>query len=755
MRTTSHDSPTTLHSSVQLNLELTAPLAISSYGIEENFDPAFSAKLALKEKQIQQTYRPIIGIHKWFARRPGTLFRSLLLAEFVERESLEKAYWHSHALQGTIADPFMGGGTPIFEANRLGFQILGCDINPMAHWVVRQSLSPLDLAEFRSEAERVVSDVERRIGDLYKTKCAQCGKAADVKYFLWVKTSKCPSCKEVIDLFPGYRLAEDVRHPKHVLACASCGSLNEYEEPPTMQKPKPCLSCGEDVTIEGNVQRQKATCPKCKNTFPYTKHCSHPPEHRLWAIEYHCVGCYQSFEGRQFKSPDFTDKANLRKATQAFIKLEPSLDIPQDEIPNGDESDRLHRWGYRKYREMFNERQLLGLGLLRARILKVKASEVRRALLTVFSDFLRYQNMLCRYDTYALKCQDIFSVHGFPVGLIQCENSILGIPKIGSGAFRHFVEKYNRAKHYCVAPTEVRHSGKKKEIVPIFGETIQAQIVKRFQKDFGASKQALLYNQPSQCVPLKANSLDGVFTDPPYFDNVQYAELMDFCYVWLRQALASERGVFGFTSASTRSQHELTGNATLGRGIEHFSEGISKVFCNFAQGLKPRAPFVFTYHHNDPYAYLPLIVGILDADLVCTATLPAVGEMAASLHIAGTGSSVLDSVFVCRRTSTRRFSQGSNCGTAREECTGALVRDVAAMQEAGVMVKEGDVRCLLAGHLARLTIRSLRSTWVSDASIRKRLERARLRMQNITDSVNSSSMLEDIISQIGKTRISL
>jgi len=43
--------------------------------------------MALREKQIQQNYRPIIAVHKWFARR--------------------------------LADPFMGGGTPLIEANRL------------------------------------------------------------------------------------------------------------------------------------------------------------------------------------------------------------------------------------------------------------------------------------------------------------------------------------------------------------------------------------------------------------------------------------------------------------------------------------------------------------------------------------------------------------------------------------------------------------------------------------------------------------
>ncbi len=45
----------------------------------------FISALALREKQIQQNYRPIIAVHKWFARRPGTLFRGLLLAEFSDR----------------------------------------------------------------------------------------------------------------------------------------------------------------------------------------------------------------------------------------------------------------------------------------------------------------------------------------------------------------------------------------------------------------------------------------------------------------------------------------------------------------------------------------------------------------------------------------------------------------------------------------------------------------------------------------------
>src|ERR1043166_1209723 len=163
-------------------------------GLEAQFDPVFATALALREKQIQQSYRPIIGVHKWFARRPGSMFRCLLLSEFNGAEPLSSSYWRAHSFRGVIADPFMGGGTPVFEANRLGFHVVGTDINPMAFWIVRQSLEHLDRVAFLGAAEEVVADLEREVGELYETECTRCGVNASVKYFLWVKTARCVDC---------------------------------------------------------------------------------------------------------------------------------------------------------------------------------------------------------------------------------------------------------------------------------------------------------------------------------------------------------------------------------------------------------------------------------------------------------------------------------------------------------------------------------------------------------------------------------
>lgn len=697
--------------------------------LERNFDAAFTTRLALKEKQIQQNYRPVIGVHKWFARRPGTVFRALLLAEFAGDEPLSDTYFRGHAFRGCIGDPFIGGGTPVYEANRLGFHVVGTDINPMAYWVVRQSLSPLDLGAFQEGAQQVIADVEEQVGDLYKTKCLTCSAQAAVKYFLWVKVAACPACSADNDLFPGYLLSEDERHPLNVVACARCGHLNEYAELPRLAKPARCAACGHGVHVEGNVKRQRLDCRSCGIHFAFKgEGLAAPPRHRMWAIEYHCAACKPRHEGRFFKKPDREDLARVASAIERLGSTA-DLPIPDDAIPSGDETDRLLRWGYRRYKEMFNERQLLGLGLLLRRILATGPEPVRHALLTVFSDSLRYQNMLCRYDTYALKCQDIFSVHGFPVGLVQCENNLLGIPGVGSGSFSHFVAKYLRAKEYCAAPFETQQEGKKKVTVPIKGEKIAARLVERFPKGKGA--EALIVAAPAATVPLPKVSLDGVFTDPPYFDNVQYAELMDFCYAWLRLGLKQDIPLF--ERPSTRSPDELTGNDTLGRGLEHFTAGLSSVFRHFAAALKPGAPFVFTYHHNDPTAYLPLVVAILDAGLSCSATLPAAAEMTASLHIAGTGSSILDSVFVCRpfprpKQPRRQATLALELG---RELRAALDADAAAMAQAGLKVSAGDLRCLAAGHVARMVINQLAPTWNAEepldgkmASARRLLEQA-------------------------------
>lgn len=691
------------------------------FSLERRFDASFVARLAIREKQVQQSYRPVISIHKWFARRPGSVFRSLLLSEFAE-QPIRDAYWESNSIQGVVADPFMGGGTTVFEASRLGLSVVGCDINPMAYWLVRQAVEPIELPQFVKVGKEVWRKSIEEIGSLYKTTCTDCNEVADAKYFLWVKVCPCPQCGQEVSLFPGYRVAEAVRHPNEVYHCPCCDLLCEI---PKGQNAS-CSACGRDLS-RGNVSRGKAQCLNCEHEFRFASHLATPPAHRLFAIEYQCSYCYRSRKGRQFKSPDRDDHGRSREAEEQLIRREGRLRIPADQIPAGDETSRLLRWGYTRYRELFNSRQLLGLSSLMSLIADVEDQRIRQALSTVFSDFLRYQNLLCRYDTYALKCQDIFSVHGYPVGLIACENNLPGIPKVGSGSFIHFIEKYAKAKEYAQQPYETRINAGRKELVRLKTETIEASLSS--EEPVGDTHSAWLNCAPSQNLDLRPQSLVGVFTDPPYFDNVQYAELMDFCFVWLRTLLGAE--IPSFVRATTRTQQELTGNDTLGRGIEDFTQGLSEVFTRMSAALISGAPLVFTYHHNDPMAYVPLVVAILDAGLTSTAVLPAPAEMAASLHIAGTKSSILDSIFVCRDYGW--VQENADAEPIRSESVEERVRtDVAQMLQADYKCTEGDVACLRAGHVAGEAVRRLAPTWSAKQELADKMQAVRSIMSMIS-----------------------
>lgn len=173
--------------------------------IEYNFDVPFISSLALREKQIQQNYRPLIAVHKWFARRPGTLFRGLLISEFASGPISEEFYRAQDFGGKRIADPFMGGGTPLVEANRTGCATIGFDINPMAWWIVREQIEHLNVASYRRAAADLRASLEQEIGYLYRTRCVVDGRPdAPVKYFLWVKVLRCDGCGNNFDLFPGY-----------------------------------------------------------------------------------------------------------------------------------------------------------------------------------------------------------------------------------------------------------------------------------------------------------------------------------------------------------------------------------------------------------------------------------------------------------------------------------------------------------------------------------------------------------------------
>jgi hypothetical protein len=155
------------------------------------------------------------------------------------------------------------------------------------------------------------------------------------------------------------------------------------------------------------------------------------------------------------------------------------------------------------------------------------------------------------------------------------------------------------------------------------------------------------------------------------------------------------------------------------RGLDHFTQGLSSVFVQMGTALKPGAPLAFTYHHNRLDAYYPVAVALLDAALICSASIPCPAEMGASIHINGTASSIIDTIFVCRLHGT----VSKNLIASRPKEVADLVHlDLERLRGGNVKPTKGDIRCITYGHLIRLAVWSLHNSWEKTKTASEKLD---------------------------------
>lgn len=116
--------------------------------------------------------KPIYQMSKWWARRRSSVFRSMLIAAAAKAPAdpshaaklVWDNYYANHQKKGgfkhlKVADIFMGGGTTLVEGSRLGMQMVGNDLNPVAWFVVKQELANVDL----EQVKKLLADIEAEV----------------------------------------------------------------------------------------------------------------------------------------------------------------------------------------------------------------------------------------------------------------------------------------------------------------------------------------------------------------------------------------------------------------------------------------------------------------------------------------------------------------------------------------------------------------------------------------------------------------
>lgn len=611
--------------------------------IEKSFPVQYLNSVAMAEGNAK---KPIYQMHKWWARRLGSVFRMITLSAFSDGKETDNQVWYRFCngtnLGGPIVlDPFMGGGTTIVEALRLGCRVIGVDINPVAWFTTKKEVEPVDLADLNAAYCRLEKSAGDFIKQYYRTSCPQ-GHDAEVMYFFWVKVARCNSCGSRIRLFPNYELSR--RNNTNVVLCPRCLQIIETVGYKSRTR---CSECGKAFDPrKGVTSRGILCCPECRkeqrilNAINENNGCL---DIELHALEGYCNSC-----GRFFKRVDSDDLALWEQAKKEYNKSKNKLLVPRQKIPTEGRSDpRPVNHGYTHFRAMFNERQLLCLSRLLREILKITDTNIRELMLIAFSDCLDANNMFCKYEMDWHKISLCFGLHAYHPIERPTENNIWGT-KYGRGTFTKCFEKVRRAKLFCKKPHErLPMRGNKRFTKHTGNERIEGNIVRSFDELSRVDRSSLLRCDTSEDLSfIPDKSVDAVITDPPYFDNIQYSELADFFYVWLRLGLKDLYPWFN-PKLSGRPE-EIVQNEKMGKTMEYFNKGLKKVFTKCYRVIKDEGLLIFTFHHNKLWAWESIGKILLDAGFYIAASPIVRSEGKSGFH-SSKGNIRYDCVLVCRK----------------------------------------------------------------------------------------------------------
>jgi adenine-specific DNA methylase len=581
--------------------------------------------------------RPIYQIHKWFARRLGCSFRALLVGAVSEPTTdFWKAYYETGNLQGfTVLDPFVGGGTSVVEAARLGASAIGVDVDPIACAVTTAELSAAKLQDLLPTLRMLQERVGRTLAPLHSVRRPAGTKLTAVHYF-WVQVVACPSCKKVGEAHPNYVLAEEAGQKRW----AFCRKCHEPHALRASQKSFACRLCATKTVLDSApVQSGTYTCPHCEERTPLItlgRETEVPPTWRLFAIEAtpRTAGRSVPMKERVFLKATAAHRAAFTRASKMLrqeLQADPNF-LPRHSIDRKQRSDnRLVDYGYRKWSQLFNDRQLLHLGLL-AREIKKLSKDKRRAIGLAFSNHLTTNCMLTSYAAGWRRLTPLFSIRAFrhvprPIELNPW------LEGTGRGTFPNAIRQVSRASAFAKAPKEPVRRGGFRDVEAVMPTTAP--------KVFSGNARELF--------DVESNSVDMVLTDPPYFDNITYSELSDFFQPWLENMglvpkAAKRRALVNRALRARRNNEE---------SVEEFATYLGEAFGEVHRVLKPKGLLAFTFRHSTAEGWLAMAKALARSKLKPVQVLPMPGEAGTGLHIHD-GTSLWDAVLIFRKFPTTR-----------------------------------------------------------------------------------------------------
>lgn len=352
---------------------------------------------------------------------------------------------------------------------------------------------------------------------------------------------------------------------------------------------------------------------------PFAEHCLSP----LYKKDSGVYG------GRFFRAPTQKSIDILKKAFNEWEKRKDS-DLkdcwPKTELAFGLKTTKqsIAEHGFPTYADMFNSRQLLVLATFVKEIKSLREKGYSETsidlLIGVFQSYSRNQNMFCFWNPQRDTPEPLFSNNNYHPKYVSIENSVFS--DLGRGNWASCVANTLKGLEWTKNPWEtvvnsalIQFDNKFKKIVTGTGSKVATL-------DPVIPQNTITCGSSTELTHIESGSLDLVITDPPFGNNIQYAELADFFYVWMQLFYKESNPIFA-VKHTPKTLEAVTNPARNPQEPEAFFQKLlGECWKEAARTLKPGGILAFTFHHSQDAPWISVLNSLFEAGFYLEATYP-------------------------------------------------------------------------------------------------------------------------------------
>lgn len=590
-----------------------------------------------------------------------------------------------------ILDVTAGGGSIPFEAGRLGLNTIANELNPVAALILRATCQwPQQYGSALHTAyQQVSARFQKRVKELLDGVYPKVAKIDDqnpenknsrivrhqryVWAYLWCRTIDCPSCQREIPLSPDWRL--DTKGAGiRILPDADKGTCQFRVVYQTSKQ-----SGG---TVKGGI----ATCPypTCGNTTPngYLPQQAESDRmgHRLYCVIYRDQFWARTKSGQESKRPKTTRffaeprpvDQDTTVAEARLSELRPQWEsvniLPNETIEPGDKTDTPLQYGMPRWRYMFNPRQQLAHGycvqafreLVDADRAAGDLTEIRKAawcyVALALDKLINRNSLLVRWTPLTQTVNATFDSHDFGMKWSYAEMAVIQPAGYGLswaiGDIASCIAELTAMAGYPKPGGDVSKdsvANDQQELMGDGGDSTTATALA-----------ALITVGPAQDLDLSDASIDAIVFDPPYHNNVNYAELSDFFYVWLKrtagyvfpeyfQPYLTDKVNEAIASPARFREQARGGGQAAGRlATEDYQDKMAAIFRECRRVIKPDGIMTVMFTHKSTAAWDAVTIALIEAGFCLTRTWPIKTEAESALNIRDRAAARSTILLVCR-----------------------------------------------------------------------------------------------------------